>query len=218
MVTVDRFDSHEDWLSGRLNTIGSSDIAAIMGESPWMSNIDLWKLKTGREERNEIQDNELVIYGQKAEELLRDLFALDFPEYKVSYFPENMWKNSEMPYAHSSLDGWMKDEYDRLGVLEIKTATIQSGRQRKQWEDGRIPMHYFLQVLWEMAVTDAEFAVLLAQLKYERDGDLLKVTRHYFVERKEVLADIAAVKDAGKEFWRYVEMDTQPGLVLPDLF
>lgn len=218
MVTIDRFDSHEDWLSGRLNTIGSSDIAAVMGESPWMSNIDLWKLKTGRTEHKEIENNDLVIYGQKAEELLRDLFALDFPQFEVSYFPENMWKNSEMPFAHASLDSWLKDQNDRLGVLEIKTATIQGGRQRKQWEDGKIPQHYYLQLLWEMAVTEAQFGVLLAQLKYERDGDVLKVTRHYFVERDQVEKDIGAVTAAGAEFWTYVTTDTEPPARLPDIF
>lgn len=217
MVKVDRFDSREAWLKGR-KTIGGSDIAAVMGESPWMSNIDLWKLKTGRAEHKEIEDNDLVIYGQKAEELLRDLFALDFPQFEVSYFPENMWKNSGMPFAHSSLDGWIHDERNRLGVLEIKTATIQGGRQRKQWEDGKIPQHYYLQLLWEMAVTEAQFGVLLAQLKYERDGDVLKVTRHYFVERDQVEQDIEAVKQAGAEFWTYVTTDTEPPARLPEIF
>lgn len=216
MVSVERFDSREAWLRGR-KTIGGSDIAAVMGESPWISNIDLWRLKTGRAEHKELEDNELVIYGQKAEELLRDLFALDYPKYSVAYFPENMWKNSEMPFAHASLDGWLKDENDRLGVLEIKTATIQSGRQRKLW-DGRIPQHYYLQLLWEMAVTEARFAVLLAQLKYERDGDLLKVTRHYFLERQQVEADIETVKQKGAEFWSYVKNDREPPAVLPDPF
>ena len=185
-----------------------------------MGNVDLWRVKTGRDEPKELEDNDLVIYGQKAEEYLRDLFALDFPEYIVSYFPENLWRNTEMPYAHASLDGWLQGGplKDTLGVLEIKTATMQSSRQRKQWEDGSIPQHYYYQLLWEMAVTEAEFAVLLAQLKYERDGDLLKVTRHYRVERQQVEEDIETLKKAGKEFWGYVTSGTEPPARLPDPF
>lgn len=216
-VKVERFESREAWLRGRM-TIGGSDIAAVMGESPWMSNVDLWEIKTGRVEHKEIEDNELVIYGQKAEELLRDLFALDFPQFDVSYFPENMWKNDAMPYAHISADGWLHDKAGRLGVLEIKTATMQNSRQRKQWDDGRIPQHYFMQLCWEMAVMEADFAVLLAQLKYERDGDLLKVTRHYFLERSQVEADIGALKAAAEEFWQHVKNGTVPAAKLPDIF
>ena len=216
MVRCKRFDSREEWLKGR-KTIGGSDIAAVLGESPWMSNVDLWRLKTGRAEPKDLSRNELVVYGQKAEELLRDLFALDFPQYTVGYFPENMWTNDQMPYAHASLDSWLIDQDDRFGVLEIKTVTIQRSGQWKEW-DNRMPQHYYLQLLWEMAVTEAEFGILLAQLKSVRDDDVLKVTKHYFVERAEVEDDILEVMRAGAEFWEYVKNDIDPPLSLPDPF
>ena len=212
---METFGSREEWLKARTSAIGGSEVAAVMGESPWMSNIDLWKIKTGRIQPKEMSDNDLVIYGQKAEEHLRELFALDFPDLMIFYKPDNMWKNSQMPYAHASLDGWIRDASDRLGVLEIKTVRMQGGAQRRQWEDGMVPQHYFLQVLWEMAVTEAQFAVLLAQMTYQKDGDVLKVTKHFRVDRKNVEDDIEELKRKGSEFWRYVVEDKEPPLILP---
>lgn len=213
---METFGSREEWLAARGNSIGGSDIAAVIGISPWMSNTDLFFLKTGKIKRPEETPNALIEYGQRAEEHLRELFQLDFPEYKVLYVPNNLWRNSEMPYAHVSLDSWLIDENGRFGVLEIKTATIQSGRQKEKWNEG-VPNHYYAQVLWEMAVTEAEFGILVAQLKYERDDDVLKVTRHYKVTREQARADIRRLKEAGEAFWKCVEEGVAPATILPSI-
>ena len=213
MVRMKILKNRDEWLSER--KLGGSDAAAIMGESPWMSNVDLWKIKTGRMKQKELSENALVLYGQKAEEHLRELFALDFPDLKVFYEPNNLWTNDNLKGFSVSLDGWLEDQSSRFGVLEIKTVKMQSGTQRRQWEDGMVPQHYFLQLLWEMGVTEAEFAILLAQMTYEKDGDILKVTKHFRVERKDVEDDIEEVKRKGAEFWRYVEEDREPPLILP---
>lgn len=53
--------------------------------NPWRSSNDLWLEKTGRKEAADISDKEAVKYGLAAESSLRQLFKLDFPEYKVYY-------------------------------------------------------------------------------------------------------------------------------------
>ena len=72
----------------------------------------------------EISERDYVQYGTKAEEYLRGLFSLDFPQYQVLYEENNMFLNSDYPWMHASLDGELIDGEGRHGVLEIKTTNI----------------------------------------------------------------------------------------------
>lgn len=185
--------------------------------SPYMTNVDLWRLKTGRAEPDpKISDNPVVIYGTKAEEHLRELFALDFPEYRVEYEPYNIWTNHAYPWAHASLDGWMHDRDHRLGVLEIKTALIANRRQKEKWEN-RIPQQYFIQLIHQLMVTEADFGIILVQQRFDRDGDVIKVTKHYKIEAKDYRRDMKYLEMQEREFWKHVEDDSLLSLILPEV-
>ena len=214
---LDVFESRDEWMAKRTRRIGGSDAAAVIGKNPYMTNERLWEIKTGRREQADISDVEAVMYGAKAEEYLRELFRLDFPEYEVEYKENNLWINEKYPFAHASLDGWLKDGKGRNGILEIKTATITSAVQRAKWNN-QIPQNYYCQVLWYMMVTEFDFAILKAQLKTEWPGQLPSLrTEHYLIERSEVQQDIDYLREAGKQFWSYVEKDTRPPLILPEI-
>lgn len=215
MVEMLKFNSRAEWLEARKNYIGGSEAAAIVGMSPYSNNVDLWELKTGRRVAEDISDNPLVKYGTEAEKFLRELFALDHPQYAVNYVKNNLYLNDRYPWAHASLDGTLFEiETERRGVLEIKTTNIQSPEQKLKW-DGRIPDNYYCQILWYLAVTEFDFAVLVAQLKWDYDGDIFKVTKHYRIERSEVEADIKYLMKKGSEFFEYIKNDVRPPLMLP---
>lgn len=217
MITMHTLASREEWLAARKNYIGGSDASAVIGLNPYKSNVDLWAEKTGLVTPEDISDKPYVQYGHAAESYLRELFALDFPEYEVSYTDNNLWINSDYPYAHASLDGWLKDQDGRFGVLEIKTTNILQSMQKEKW-DHRIPDNYFCQVLHYLMVTGAEFAVLKAQLKYEfSGGDVMLQTKHYKIERAEVLEDIAYLAQQEANFWKFVQEKKKPALLLPEI-
>lgn len=217
MITRKTLETREDWLKARSRSIGGSDAAAIVGASPYKTNIELWEEKTGRRSSPDISESPFVKYGTEAEEHLRALFALDFPGYKVSYEPNNIWLNTEYPFAHCSLDGWIEDEAGRFGVLEIKTTTIQSSAQKMNWQD-KIPMNYYLQLLHYFLVVGAEFAVLKAKLRYILPNEeQFAQIRHYRIEREEVLEDLAILEAAEKEFAEHLKNDTPPALTLPEI-
>ena len=109
MVTKKLFNSREEWLQGRKNHIGGSDAAACVGLNPYKDNVQLWEEKVGLVLPEDISDKDYVQYGTEAEEYLRALFALDHPEYKVLYDPDNMFTNSKYPWMHASLDGELLD-------------------------------------------------------------------------------------------------------------
>ena len=78
MVTMKVFDSRADWLAGRSGRIGGSEASCIVGMNPYQTNIDLWKIKTGRLIPEDISESPFVKYGSQAEMHLRGLFRLDF--------------------------------------------------------------------------------------------------------------------------------------------
>ena len=133
MIHLDIYESRDEWLSNRSDRIGGSDAACILGKNPWRSNVQLYREKTGivPHESMDTENNRAINYGIAAEPLLRELFALDHPEAHICYAENNMWTNDEYPFAHASLDGWIENEEDEsvCGILEIKTATIQSRKQ-----------------------------------------------------------------------------------------
>lgn len=208
--------SREEWLENRRKGIGGSEISAVVGCNPYMDNVSLWEIKTGRRKADDISDKPYVQYGTRAEEHLRALFALDFPQYQVFYEENNSFTNDRYPFAQASLDGWLEDENGRLGILEIKTTEILRAGQKEKWKY-RIPSNYYCQICFYMAVMEADFAVLKAQLKTDFDGDVRLETRHYHIERNEVQEDIDYLMQKGAEFWEYVKSDTRPPLIFPEI-
>lgn len=215
MVDMQILESHDEWLRSRTR-IGGSDAAAVIGLNPYKSNVDLWREKTGQVTPEDISNLPYVKYGTDAEKCLRDLFSLDFPEYEVLYYENNMFLNSKYPFAHASLDGWLMDQDGRKGVLEIKTTNILQSMQKEKWK-GQIPDNYYIQVLHNMLVTEFDFAVLKAQLKYDYSGDIVLHTRHYFIDRSEVEEDITFLAQKEKEFWKNVTERREPSLILPEI-
>lgn len=216
MVEMKILANHAEWLKNRKNGIGGSEISAVVGCNPYLNNVELWELKTGKRQAEDISEKPYVKYGTKSEEHLRELFKLDFPEYSVEYVENNSFRNNRFPWAQASLDGWLTDKEGRKGILEIKTTEILQSMQREKWKN-QIPQNYYCQVLFYMAVLEADFAILKAQLKTVFDGVPYLQTKHFKIEREEVQDDIDYLMDKGAEFWKYVKKGNKPPLILPDI-
>jgi predicted phage-related endonuclease len=145
------------------------------------------------------------------------LFALDFPQYEVLYDENNYWTNSKYPYLHASLDGVLVEkETGRKGILEIKTSNIINSTMSKKW-DNRIPDAYYIQLLHYFIVTEFDFAILKAQLRYDYNDEIYLRTKHYKIERAEVLDDINYLLEKEQEFIKCLELNTEPALILPTI-
>lgn len=214
-VEIRTLNSKEEWIKSR-DRIGGSDASAILGLNPYKNNVELWQIKTGQLVPEDISDKPYVKYGTEAEQYLRELFKLDFPEYEVFYEENNLWLNDKYPFAHASLDGWLRDKDGRMGVWECKTTNILQSMQKEKWKD-RIPDNYYIQVLHYLMVTEFDFAILKAQLKHEFNGEIYLQTKHYKIERFEVEEDIRYLEKAERNFWKNIQDKKRPGLVLPEI-
>jgi len=216
MVEMIVLKDREEWLQNR-QRIGGSDASSIVGMNPYRTNTELWQIKTGQLIPDDISDKPYVKYGTEAENHLRELFKLDFPQYKVYYEDNNMWTNDKYPFAHASLDGWLVDiPTGKNGILEIKTTNILQSMQREKWKD-RIPDNYYIQCLHYLMVTEFDFVILKAQLKSEFNDEVYLQTKHYRIDRADVEEDIKFLEHSEREFWKKVQERKKPGLILPTI-
>lgn len=211
MLTMKKLATREAWLEARGRRIGGSDAAALLGLNPWKNNVELWEEKTGRREPEDIGDKPCVKYGNAAEPLIRHMYTLDRPDIRVIYEENNLWVDDGKPYAHASLDGWLVDMEGRRGILEIKTSTASSSAAAQKWKGG-IPDNYYCQCLHYLMVTGWDFVDLRALIRYTDD---YAAVRDYRIERADVLEDVAELEKAEKEFYKTLDSDTPPGLILP---
>lgn len=216
---MDIITNEKQWLQARLSGIGASESSAILGLNPYLSNVDLWEIKTGRKKAPDISSDAHVAYGHAAEGPLRELFALDYPQYEVTYGGAfDLVRNEKYPFIFATLDGRLKERAtDRLGVYEGKTTEILKSMMYEKWK-GQLPDNYYCQVLWALLATGWDFAMLNAQLKRVYSGDVRTETRRYYIERSEVKADLDFLLEQAIKFWDYVERDVVPPRVLPNIF
>lgn len=217
-VTKRILKNREEWLENRMKGIGGSEISAVVGCNPYLDNVTLFERKTGRIIAEDISEKPYVKYGTLAEKPLRELFCLDFPEYEMEYEENNSYSNSKYPWALASVDGLLHDKQGRLGIWECKTTNILRSMQNEHWRDEKIPQNYYCQCLFYMAVLEADFCILKAQLKsILKNGEQLIRTKHYHFEREEVQDDIDYLMREGEKFWEYVKNDKYPPLTLPNI-
>lgn len=214
---MNTYYTREEWLEARKSYIGGSDAACIVGANPWKDNVRLWEEKTGLKDPDDLSNNPAVLYGIRAEEHLRELFRWDFPQYAVFYEENNMFTNSEYPWAHYSADGWLKDKDGNLGLLEIKTTTISSASQSAHWRN-QIPQNYYIQLLHGLMVTEFQFAVLKAKLRYEIEGEPMHAQiKHYFINREEIEDEIEYLAEKEQAFDKCIKLGIRPARILPEI-
>jgi putative phage-type endonuclease len=210
-----RCHDRQSWLNERKNGIGGSEISCVLGLNKWKTNAQLWEEKTGRKEPEDISQKDYVLLGTKAEEPLRNLFALTHKEYEVSYNQHDIIFQDSRPHLRVTLDGELKEiATGKMGVLEIKKCECNKKQDWHEW-DGKIKDSYYAQVLAQLSATGYDFCCVYALL-IGMDGDA--VLRTYMYTRDMCLPDIELVEHEADKYWNgYVIKDIRPPVLLPEI-
>lgn len=194
-----RCEDEAGWLGQRARGVGGSDVAAIMGLSPWRTPAEVWLEKTGRAEPQDLSDRPNVVFGNIMEPIVADWYREHHPGVRVRRV-NAVCRSRMRPWAQASLDYELLEPGKGWGVLEIKTA-----RDRRDWKAG-IPDYYMTQVVHYLSVTGRTHATVAAFFRDEADFACWRVERD---ER-----DVMAVEAAVDSFWHdFVEADVMPVLV-----
>jgi len=150
-----------DWHAARRNGITASEIAVLMGLSPYGSPFELYHRKLGN--LPETEDNDAMAIGRHMESWVAAKFAERHPEFTVTGDGRALFAHPDRPWQMATPDRLIEDtatcgiterdgifEVEHLAVLECK---VDAGNP--DWgEDGsdQIPVHYRCQVLWQCDV------------------------------------------------------------------
>lgn len=159
-----RAEKTPEWFELRRTGVGGSEVASIIGVSPWRSAINLWAEKTGLLDR-EFVDNDAVEWGVRLEPVVLDKLADLHPELTL-HRNVGSWTHQDRPWQISNPDAIFQDG-DSWGIVEVKTAAYEDNW--KQAGEYACPDYYETQVQWYLQTfgySRAIVAVLFAGRKY----------------------------------------------------
>lgn len=170
--------------------ITATEIAAVLGFSPWQSRFSLWHKKAGLPTAP-FQSNPAVEWGSRLEDAVAQKFA---DEHSMELHKTGTWR-------HRDRD-WQRATPDRIGdncLVEVKTSPF--GDEWGPSGSDTIPLYYRCQVQWQMDVTGyrtTHVALLVSGHDY----------REYVVEYDET--DAKLLRDAAERFLDEVRNNIRP--------
>lgn len=198
-IVLGHFEPGTDaWHAARANGIGGSEIAAVLGLSPYESRFSLWHRKKGM--IAPVEETDVMYWGKLHEPTICAEFAKRHPGLELR--PSPTYASAGHPAEIANPDRLVLDsEWRTVAIVEAKTS-----REDEGWgEEGtdQIPVHYRAQCLWYLMVLGVQVchvAVLIAGADY----------REYVVEYDPV--DALRMRQAAAEFQRSLAANERPDI------
>lgn len=193
--------AYQDWLEVRKQGIGSSDASTACGLNPYMSMLELWLIKTGRQTQS-IEDESSGIaplyWGKQLEPLVAEFYSMHTHNKVRRINAVLQHPDPDKHFMLANLDYSVVGS-DDVQILECKTAGEHGA---KLWRDG-VPLYVLCQVQHQLAVTGKQ-AAHVCVLICGHETKIFKVTRSESV--------IEHIVQAERYFWECVEKDTPPSV------
>jgi putative phage-type endonuclease len=203
------------WLAARQAGIGASEIAAVLGISPWDSPFSLFHKKANGWQTDDNPDMEA---GRRMESAIADWAAdLIDPNETLTFHPAGLYASAVRPWQLATPDRLVCDcqmhdnpfpgdesyqhehpDGNVAAVLEVKHPYSWDGFG----EDGtdEIPVYYRVQLLWQMDVMGVGEGYLGAYCNHQ--------LRVYHLRRDD--KDLAVMRAAGAAFWARLQAGDVP--------
>lgn len=137
----------------RRKGIGGSDVAAILGISPWRTAYDVYTDKIGEGEPQE--ENDAMLDGSAVESAIIDMYKRRNPELVIQRSVNLIVKDNE--WMRANLDAICADANGMAHVLEAK---LSSSHGWGEQDSDEVPPYYICQVMWYMMCLKREYPTL----------------------------------------------------------
>lgn len=170
------------WHELRREGVTASEVAGVLGISPWVSPFALWHRKRGL--LAEEPDDRRMSLGRHLEEYVADLFHERHPEYRVER--TGLWRHRGRRWQLATPDRLLipagdcehEDCVHEVIPLECKTDSVPDERWGPSGSD-EIPVYYRAQLMWQMDTLGADSGFLACFFLLNQD------LRIYYLERSE---------------------------------
>lgn len=178
----------------RAKYLGGSDIAAVLGISPWRTPLDLWADKI--KPRLEVEHKPALSRGIRWEGVVAEMLVerLKADGHTVEVVgTNNRYKDSEHGFMAAEIDFEVKlDGAEEITNVELKTVHPFKMREWGESDSDNMPTHYTAQVMWGLGVTKRRSGILAALFGADE-------LRAYPVMRDD--ETVAALRQHGLQFW-----------------
>lgn len=145
------YTDEDDWLEKRRDGIGASDVAAILGMSPYATPFSVWADKVHGTEK---EPTYAMTLGKKLEDIILESFTEQEGLYVGSR--QLLVQHPQFAWARATVDGLVYEsppDFDLVNDLPFALGVIEakSDGSFRRWEE--IPAHHQIQVQWQMLVT-----------------------------------------------------------------
>jgi putative phage-type endonuclease len=176
------------WRAARANGLGGSEIAAVLGLSPWCSPFTLWHRKAGS--IGDEPETRAMSWGKRLEPVIAGKFAEDHPELTVRR--SGTWRSKARPWQIANPDRLVGRPKDPA-ILEVKTAHAANGYEWGPTGSDQIPVYYRTQAIWYLDVLgyrECFLAVLIGGSDYREytvgydpaEAQLMRLAGRVFIE------------------------------------
>lgn len=149
-TVVDVTPDTVEWEAERRSSVGASEVAAVLGLSPYGTPLDVYKSKHGHDR----QFDPLLSFVGHASEIVIEKWVSEYAGLNVVLKPSFMARSREWPFLHASFDRVSEGPFT---TWQFKTASQYASHH---WDEG-IPTDYRVQVQAEMAVAGTERAAVV---------------------------------------------------------
>lgn len=190
----------EDWLKFRGNSIGASEIAIIMGESPYKKRALLLKEKAfpfPKDEEKNSKDDKAFIFskGHSYEPKIRNFVEFDL-DIDLSLTPTVLFQSPHYKTPiHASLDGIT--QVGPLVILEAKYVGVDKFAEYKILRQA--PRHYYLQMQQQLLITNAEYCIFAFCREVKSATGIDLEYHHFKVFPDKATQEIILIE--AKKFW-----------------
>lgn len=178
--------TNEEWLKLRRTGIGGSDVAALLGVSPWTTRNQLYNQKAGIVPINTDRPSNWfkLEVGHVLEPLIRESFANQSGFTVIN--DTAMYRHPEYPWMIGDMDFTVITDEGTLIGGEIKTTArtnLDHWAPGVLGKGGRIPFYYETQVRHYMAVCNIDRFVVICCYGFSEDEQIIVwVDRDYDFE------------------------------------
>lgn len=187
-----------EFLTARQKYIGGSDVAGILGISPWKTPLDIYldKVQPRLDETLDPGRERVLTRGKRMEPYVIDILQAETGLQIVRR--NERYVDAEYPFLAAEIDA----EAESGENIEIKTVSPFKAKEWGEQHTDEVPLHYTAQVMHGLMVLGRQVCVMGVLI----GGDDFRV---YRVERDD--ETVAAIREREIAFWReHIEARVPP--------
>ena len=196
MPKIIKPENKQHWLQMKSKDISSTEISALFGISPYMTEFELWHQKKAGD-ITAIDETERMRWGKRLEDAIAQGISedLDINVRRLKTYQ----RHTDINGMGSSFDYEIVSHDKGPGILEIKNVDFLI--YRDTWEEDEAPPHIEAQLQHQLELTNRDWGIIAA---------LVSGNEIHYIERERNKEVGKAIRNRITDFWLSIKNNQPP--------